>query len=195
LLQRPYSVASAPRQAGTDGYEFYVRLVPIQRFTTLLWRLPMGHGMRMIGPKGKFILEPEDSRTHLFVSTGTGIAPFIAMMRETLAAGAPRKTIVLHGCSYVEELGYRELLEGFGYRDECAKICDLYANKETRAQATDAVTDAMVDALSVAGDPAYCVEELRRRRDFGIDLPIVTLPNDANWEMIEKFIRVLAPTE
>jgi len=113
LVQRPYSVASAPRQAGTDGYEFYVRLVPIQRFTTLLWRLPLGHGMRMIGPKGKFVLEQEDTRTHLFVSTGTGIAPFIAMMRETLAAGAPRKTVVLHGCSYVDELGYRDLLEGW----------------------------------------------------------------------------------
>ena len=52
LWQRPYSVASAPREAGTEGYEFYVRLVPILRFTTLLWRLPIGHRMRMIGPEG-----------------------------------------------------------------------------------------------------------------------------------------------
>ena len=113
LVQRPYSVASAPVDAGDGGYEFYVRLVPIQRFTTLLWRLPVGHGMRMIGPKGKFVLEPDDDRMHLFVSTGTGIAPFIAMMRETLAEGAPRKTVVLHGCSYVDELGYGELLAGW----------------------------------------------------------------------------------
>ena len=113
LVQRPYSVASAPRQAGTDGYEFYVRLVPIPRFTSLLWRLPVGHGMRMIGPKGKFVLEPDDHRTHLFVSTGTGIAPFISMIRQTLAEGHRRRTVVLHGCSYVDELGYRELLEGW----------------------------------------------------------------------------------
>jgi ferredoxin--NADP+ reductase len=113
LVQRPYSVASSPRQAGTDGYEFYVRLVPILRFTSLLWRLPIGHSMRMIGPKGKFVLEPDDDRTHLFVSTGTGIAPFIAMVRDTMAAGRPRKTVMLHGCSYADELGYRELLEGW----------------------------------------------------------------------------------
>ena len=113
LVQRPYSVASPARWAGDGGYEFYVRLVPVWRFTTLLWRLPLGHPMRMIGPKGKFMLEPDDDRTHLFVSTGTGIAPFIAMMRETMEAGQPRKTVVLHGCSYVEELGYRELLEGW----------------------------------------------------------------------------------
>ena len=41
-------------------------------FTPLLWRLPVGHRMRMIGPKGKFMLEPDDERTHLFISTGTG---------------------------------------------------------------------------------------------------------------------------
>ncbi len=113
IVQRPYSVASAPREAGGTGYEFYVKLVPILRFTTLLWRLPVGHRMRMIGPKGKFMLEPDDARTHLFVSTGTGIAPFIAMMRETLAAGAPRRTVLLHGCSYAEELGYADLLRSW----------------------------------------------------------------------------------
>jgi len=111
LYQRPYSVASAPLVAGTEGYELYVRLVPILRFTTLLWRLPMGHPMRMIGPKGRFMLEPDDERDHLFVSTGTGIAPFISMTRQSLAEGRPRKTVMLHGCSYVDELGYRELLE------------------------------------------------------------------------------------
>ncbi len=113
IVQRPYSVASAPRDANGTGYEFYVKLVPIMRFTTLLWRLPVGHRMRMIGPKGKFKLEPDDDRTHLFISTGTGIAPFIAMMRESLADGAPRRTVLLHGCSYADELGYADLLRGW----------------------------------------------------------------------------------
>jgi ferredoxin--NADP+ reductase len=108
IVQRPYSVASAPHESGDGGYEFYVRLVPILRFTTLLWRLPIGHGMRMIGPKGKFVLEPDDDRTHLYVSTGTGIAPFMSMIRDTMAA--PRKTVMLHGCSYADELGYRDIL-------------------------------------------------------------------------------------
>ncbi len=113
LVQRPYSVASPPAVAGDDGYEFYVRLVPILRFTTLLWRLPVGHGMRMIGPKGRFLLEPNDQRTHLFVATGTGIAPFVSMMRQALHDGQPRRTVLLHGCSYRDELGYRELMESW----------------------------------------------------------------------------------
>jgi ferredoxin--NADP+ reductase len=91
----------------------YVRLVPIPRFTTLLWRLEEGAPMRMIGPKGKFMLEPDDQRTHLYVSTGTGIAPFMAMMRQHLIQGAPRRTVMLNGSSYMDELGYREVLESW----------------------------------------------------------------------------------
>ena len=111
LWQRPYSVASAPSVAGTEGYELYVRHVPIIRFTTLLWRLQPGARVRLTGPKGRFSLEPNDKRTHLYVSTGTGIAPFLAMIRETQAQGAPRKTVVLHGVSHMHELGYRQILE------------------------------------------------------------------------------------
>jgi ferredoxin--NADP+ reductase len=111
LVQRPYSVASSPRVAGTDGYEFYVRLVQGGQFTPLLWRLPVGHGMRMIGPKGKFMLEPEDERTHLFISTGTGNAPFVSMMKTMLLDGAPRRALFINGVSYADEIGYRSLLE------------------------------------------------------------------------------------
>jgi ferredoxin--NADP+ reductase len=111
LLQRPYSVASGPSTAGTDGYEFFVRLVPVLRFTTALWHLPVGHRMRLIGPKGRFMLEPDDHRTHLYVSTGTGVAPFISMIRETMARRKPRRTVLINGCSYADEFGYTRFLE------------------------------------------------------------------------------------
>ncbi|HEV8054231.1 MAG: hypothetical protein H0X16_08230 [Chloroflexi bacterium] len=110
LVQRPYSVASSARET-TEGYEFYVRLVTGGLFTPLLWRLDVGHDMSMKGPKGKFVLEPDDDRTHVFISSGTGIAPFISMMKTLLADGTPRPAVVLHGASYQHDLGYRELLE------------------------------------------------------------------------------------
>jgi ferredoxin/flavodoxin---NADP+ reductase len=113
IAQRPYSVASSPAAAGDTGYEMYVRLVNGGLFTPLLWRLPIGHRMRMIGPKGKFMLEPGDERTHLFISTGTGNAPFISMMQRSIEQGAPRKTVFVNGVSYVRDLGYRELVEGW----------------------------------------------------------------------------------
>jgi ferredoxin--NADP+ reductase len=113
LVQRPYSVASDPFAAGDTGYEFYVRLVQGGAFTPLLWQLPVGHKMRMIGPKGKFLLEPDDDRTHLFISTGTGNAPFVSMMKAMLREGRPRKAVFVNGVSYVADLGYRDLVEGW----------------------------------------------------------------------------------
>ena len=113
IVQRPYSVASAPAAAGDTGYEFYLRLVNGGTFTPLLWGLPEGHRMRMIGPKGKFLLEPVDDRTHLFVSSGTGNAPFVSMMRHALEAGAPRRAVFMNGVSHVRDLGYRSLVEGW----------------------------------------------------------------------------------
>jgi ferredoxin-NADP reductase len=118
IVQRPYSVASDPHAAGSDGYEMYVRLVNGGTFTPLLWRLPVGHRMRMIGPKGKFTLEPEDDRIHVFVSSGTGNAPFVAMMRALLREGRPRRTVFLNGVSYAADLGYRDVLEGWAASGE-----------------------------------------------------------------------------
>jgi ferredoxin--NADP+ reductase len=119
IVQRPYSVASDPAVAGAEGYEMYVRLVQGGLFTPLLWRLPIGHRMRMIGPKGKFILDPDDDRTHIFISSGTGNAPFVSMMRTMLREGRPRKAVFLNGVSYAGDLGYRSILEdwerGGGY--------------------------------------------------------------------------------
>ena len=114
IVQRPYSVASSPRVAGTEGYEFYVRLVQGGTFTPLLWRLPVGHRMRMIGPKGKFMLEPDDDRTHVFISSGTGNAPFVV---DDAAAAARRRAaaaVFLNGVSYADDLGYRDAARGLG---------------------------------------------------------------------------------
>ena len=112
MVQRPYSVASTPRLAA-DGYELYVRLVEGGLFTPLLWRLPIGHRMRMIGPKGKFTLQPDDDRIHLFISSGTGNAPFVSMIRTLIIDGKPRRALFLNGVSYQDELGYRKVVEGW----------------------------------------------------------------------------------
>jgi ferredoxin-NADP reductase len=113
IVQRPYSVASDPGIAASEGYEMYVRLVERGQFTPLLWQLPVGHRMRMIGPKGKFTLEPDDDRIHLFISSGTGNAPFVSMMKRLLREGQPRRAVFLNGVSYAADLGYRSLLEGW----------------------------------------------------------------------------------
>jgi alkanesulfonate monooxygenase SsuD/methylene tetrahydromethanopterin reductase-like flavin-dependent oxidoreductase (luciferase family) len=96
---------------------------------------------------------------------------------------------------YIAGMGdyYAELLTGFGFGDECKRVEELYRDKATRAQAADAVSPRMIEALTIAGDPAHCIAELRRRRSFGVDLPILNLPVNMPWEVQEVFIRTLAP--
>jgi len=41
------------------------------------------------------------------VGTGTGLAPYVSMLRSELACGGPRRFIVLQGARYSWDLGYR----------------------------------------------------------------------------------------
>jgi F420-dependent oxidoreductase-like protein len=121
-------------------------------------------------------------------------APFTTVLPLGLEAGSMMAKKIIS--FYIGGMGdyYIELLSRFGFADDCKKVADLYKDKATRSQAAGAVPDSMIEALTISGDPAHCIEELRRRRSFGVDLPILNLPNDMPWEMVEMFIRGMAPT-
>lgn len=121
------------------------------------------------------------------------VAPFTMVLPLGDSVGKQKAKELI--AFYIGGMGdyYKELLTGFGYGDDCKRVDELYRDRETRAQAAAAVTEPMIEALTIAGDPRHCVEEMRRRRQFGIDLPIVSLPPDAPWPVMEMFIRGLAP--
>ncbi|MFY9741726.1 MAG: ferredoxin--NADP reductase [Candidatus Sulfotelmatobacter sp.] len=114
-IERPYSMVSAP---GENELEFFCELVPEGKLTPALYKLQPGDEllMRKI-PKGKFTLQTGDSRiNHLFVSTVTGVAPFVSMIRnlardwrEHRFDGAHR-LFLLNGASRPWEFGYKDEL-------------------------------------------------------------------------------------
>jgi F420-dependent oxidoreductase-like protein len=120
-------------------------------------------------------------------------APFTTVLPLGLEAGAMMAKKII--AFYIGGMGdyYIELLTRFGFGEDCQRVAALYQDKATRAQAAAAVPDGMIEALTISGDPAHCIEELRRRRTFGVDLPVLNLPNDMPWEMVEMFIRGMAP--
>lgn len=95
---------------------------------------------------------------------------------------------------YVGGMGeyYKALLSGFGYAEECDEIERLYKDKATRKMAAEAVTDDMIEALTISGDPLYCRRELARRRDLGMQQPILNLPPGMPWPGIAAFITAMA---
>lgn len=109
MVQRPYSTAT--RAGIHEELEFLIRHVPGGTFTPLLWDLAVGDRLFIGRPKGLFTRIPGDRRTHLFIATGTGLAPFVAMIETLLLEPAPPGVVVIHGVAHVAELAYRERLE------------------------------------------------------------------------------------
>jgi len=108
VIQRPYSMAAPHAPHG--AWEFHVRLVHGGALTERLWELRDGARLRLGAPRGRFTPDPSDGRPRLLVATGTGIAPFVAMLREDLAGGRRRRTTVVHGAAHADELGFDDLL-------------------------------------------------------------------------------------
>ena len=109
LVQRPMSISSSAD--ALEEYEFFIRRVEGGAFTPLLWERTVGDPINIKGPKGKFLLQ-EDGRRCLFVSSGTGLAPFISMIETLRGRGRARDIVVLHGVSHPYDLAWRdELME------------------------------------------------------------------------------------
>lgn len=108
LIQRPMSISSSADVLGE--YEFFVRLVPTGELTPLLWQRGVGDPINIKGAKGKFVVQ-EDGRACLFVSSGTGIAPFISMVEMLHRRGDRRSVVVMNGVSREADLGFRGYLE------------------------------------------------------------------------------------
>jgi len=112
LERRSYSIASP---AGAPELEFYIVRVNGGYLTPALWALKPGDKL-WLGQKikGKFTLgEVHEKKDLIMVATGTGLAPFLSMLRTFRGSPPWRKVVLIHGSRYERDLGYREELEHF----------------------------------------------------------------------------------
>lgn len=110
-LERPYSIASPPSE---PEIELFIEHIPppVGQLTPHLFKLKNGDQVSMRPrAKGLFVFQPK-YRHHIMVATVTGVAPYIAILREQLAT--PRdgdRFHVLEGASYQDEFGYDKELK------------------------------------------------------------------------------------
>ena len=111
LIRRAYSIASASLER--RYLEFYLTLITSGQLTPRLFALK--HGDRLfLGPKasGVFTLDRVPAgKAAILIATGTGLAPYMSMLRTMLVAEAERRFVVLHGARFSWDLGYRGELE------------------------------------------------------------------------------------
>lgn len=117
VIVRPYSVASS----ATDrmAVEFLIRRVRGGAATEALWRLAPGDGVWLKDKaQGKFTSQLLDADKQLVLfSTGTGLGPFLSILRTLEATRRLPKTLIVHGVRSSSELVYFNELTQLCRRD------------------------------------------------------------------------------
>lgn len=94
-LRRAYSIASGPD--GGPRFDLAVTHIDEGPGSKHLHAMAVGDTVEALGPQGHFALPPEGPAPALYVATGTGLAPFRAMLHEALRAGHTRPMWMLVG--------------------------------------------------------------------------------------------------
>jgi ferredoxin--NADP+ reductase len=111
LIMRAFSVASS--SVTKEYIEFYIGLIRSGSLTPRLLHLKPGDRLWM-GPKfrGMFTLSEVPSEFNIVLAaTGTGVAPYMSMIRTELAEGVRHRFAVIHGAYHSVDLGYHDELK------------------------------------------------------------------------------------
>ncbi len=109
-LMRAYSVASANHE---EHLEFFSIKVPNGPLTSRLQHLRPGDEI-IVGrkPVGTLVLDDLTPGKHLYLlSTGTGLAPFLSIIKDPEAYERFEKVVLVHGVRQVDELAYQQFIE------------------------------------------------------------------------------------
>ena len=108
-LLRAYSLASAPYE---DALEFFSIKVPDGPLTSRLQHLREGDEV-LVGrkPTGTLLLDNLKHGRNLFLlGTGTGLAPYLSLVKDPETYERFERVILVHGVRFVKDLAYSDYL-------------------------------------------------------------------------------------
>src|SRR5271166_4037008 len=106
-LLRAFSLASATYE---DQLEFFSIKAPNGPLTSRLQHLKEGDAV-LVGrkPTGTLLLDNlRDGRAIFLLATGTGLAPFLSIIKDPETYERFERVVVVHGCRWARELAYGE---------------------------------------------------------------------------------------
>jgi ferredoxin/flavodoxin---NADP+ reductase len=187
MTKRAYSISSPPHE--TESYELFVVLVTAGKLTPKLWTLNVGDRLWMDDQaKGEFTLAGvPDDRDLVMVSTGTGVAPFMSMLRTYRDQRRWRRLVMINGVRHPDDFGYRAELERICRQDSTIRYIPIVSRGSDdaawpglRGRVQTALDDAVYRAqvgtplepdrchVFLCGNPAMIddVEKLLQQRGF-----------------------------
>lgn len=125
IEKRPYSVASAP---GRGYIELCIKLVH-GRLTGKLEGMGVGSVVGVEGPMGHFTYKGQ--RKAAFIGGGTGVAPFMSMLRHIAESGTDGKFVLFYSVKDRDSIIYREELESLSKANPGIKVVTTLTKEES----------------------------------------------------------------
>ena len=109
MLARPYSFVNAPQERPC---EFYYVTLPDGPLTQRLCRLQPGDAVHLAPRASGFLVlsEVPAAKDLWLVSTGTGIGPFLSILKTDKPWQRFARVVLVHAVRLAEELSYRETI-------------------------------------------------------------------------------------
>jgi ferredoxin-NADP reductase len=153
LTSRPYSLASAPCGEGQGTLELTVRDKPGGFVAPyLLNEVRPGDKLETTGPAGAFYHEPLiDGDDLVFLAGGSGITPFMSLIRDALQHKRPLKIHLLYGSRVPEDVIYAQELAALAGGEPLDGQRSPLVRRRSATKPNDALADARThsDARSV----------------------------------------------
>lgn len=170
---RPYSIVSA-----TDDpeLEFLIVLIPGGAFSEPLSRIEVGQSVQLASAIFGFFLEPQlaPGDTLWMLATGTGLGPYVSLLRTSGALDRYRRLLVVHSVRLAAELAYRDELEAMAATDTRLSYLPIVTREAgatvlsgripalitdgTLVQHAGATLDPATDRVMVCGNPDFTTD-------------------------------------
>lgn len=185
VVWRAYSMTSAPAD---DTLEFYGIVVPNGSFTSRVTRLTLGDRILVEKqPYGFMTVDRFDSGDDLWMlATGTGIGPFISILRDPLVWNKFKRLILVHCVRHADEFAYHDQLASLQAHPPAGALARLQVLQST-------TRESGVGSTRLSGRITTLLDsgELERAAGASLNERTSRIMLCGNPEMIEETRRLL----
>ena len=155
LIKRAYSICSSP--SNRTELEFYIGVLPLGALTSRVAALKPGTRL-FVSTKitGTFTLQPVPPQANLvLIATGTGIAPYMSMLRTSDTWTAGRHITLVHSVREGRDLVYLDELRALAARQSAFTYVPTVTRDDASWQGQRGRVQKLLETGILAPDPLH----------------------------------------